>query len=483
MSKENVTGGTQQGLSLKGNGIILLDMALMAMMVMFVEIMLVPALPIIAQEFPEDAHWVSWVLAAYMLVGAVATPLLGRMGDLYGKKRIMIIAMTVYLLGLIGCAFSWSIPSLIAFRAVQGVGMGMFSLAFGIVRDTFPTRTIPVAMGIISAMFSVGVSIGLLGGGFIVQTFSWRDCYYIVTPLLALLVILAWKTIKDDKIESNSGLDLPGSALLGISVFLLLLSLTQGEDWGYTDWKTLGMMAASIIGFASFITWEKRTATPIVRLKLLMNQGVLGANLVALFMGLSMFLLFQTIPFFLRSPESLGGFGIDDAFVIGLFMFPSALTQLFFAPAAGAWSKRIGADKILSIGMGISTLAIVMLIMWHGQDWQIWASQAVFGIGMGMSMVSLINVIAMSAPRAEFGIASGMNTLFRVIGGSVGPVLAAAMMSSYAVMVTLPGYTFPIEMTSEQGFVITWIIGGIFAAIGLVIAVVLRPGKGMKYED
>jgi len=483
MSKEYVTVGTQQGLNLKGNGIILLDMALMAMMVMFVEIMLVPALPIIAQEFPEDAHWVSWVLAAYMLVGAVATPLLGRMGDLYGKKRIMIIAMTVYLLGLIGCSFSWSIPSLIAFRAVQGVGMGMFSLAFGIVRDTFPTRTIPVAMGIISAMFSVGVSIGLLGGGFIVQTFSWRDCYYIVTPLLALLVILAWKTIKDDKIESNSGLDLPGSTLLGASVFLLLLSLTQGEDWGYTNWKTLGMMAASIIGFASFITWEKRTATPIVRLKLLMNKGVLGANLVALFMGLSMFLLFQTIPFFLRSPESLGGFGIDDAFVIGLFMFPSALTQLFFAPAAGAWSKRIGADKILSIGMGISTLAIVMLIMWHEQDWQIWASQAVFGIGMGMSMVSLINVIAMSAPRAEFGIASGMNTLFRVIGGSVGPVLAAAMMSSYAVMVTLPGYPFPIEMTSEQGYVITWIIGGIFAAIGLVIALVLRPGKGMKYED
>ncbi len=457
---QTASGVKDQGLSLKGNGIILLNMALMAMMVMFVEIMLVPALPIIAQEFPQDAHWVSWVLAAYMLVGAVATPLLGRMGDLYGKKRIMIVAMSVYVLGLIGCALSWSIPSLIGFRAVQGVGMGMFSLAFGIVRDTFPTRVIPVAMGIISAMFSVGVSIGLLGGGFIVQTFSWRDCYYIVTPLLAMMVLVAWKTIRDDKLESTSGLDLPGSALLGGSVFLLLLSLTQGGDWGYTDWKILGLLTSSVVGFLAFVIWEKRTATPIVRLKLMMNKGVLGANLVALFMGLSMFLLFQTLPFFLRSPGSLGGFGIDDAFVIGLFMFPSALTQLFFAPAAGAWSKRIGADKILSTGMGISTLAIVMLIVWHGQDWQIWASQAVFGVGMGMAMVSLINVIAMAAPRAEFGIASGMNTLFRVIGGSVGPVLAAAIMSSYAVMVLLPGYPSPMEMTSEHGYVVCWIVGG-----------------------
>jgi len=134
-------------LTLKGNGIILLNMAMMAMMVMFVEIMLVPALPLIAQEFPQDASWIAWVLAAYMLVGAVATPLIGRLGDMYGRKRILLVSMSFYMLGLVGCAFAWSIPSLIAFRAVQGLGMGMFSLAFGIVRDTFPTKVIPMALG------------------------------------------------------------------------------------------------------------------------------------------------------------------------------------------------------------------------------------------------------------------------------------------------------------------------------------------------
>src|SRR5512137_866335 len=177
-------------LSLKGNGIILAILAAMAMMVMFIEIMLVPALPHIAMEFPEDSEWVSWVLSAYLLSGAVATLLLGRFGDIYGKKRVMIFALSVYCVGLIGCAVSWSMGSLIVFRAVQGVGMGVFVLAFGIIRDTFPGRLIPVAIGLVSAMFSVGVSIGLLAGGYIVSRLSWRDAFYIVIPLMITLTIL-----------------------------------------------------------------------------------------------------------------------------------------------------------------------------------------------------------------------------------------------------------------------------------------------------
>lgn len=478
---ESCEGKAPEKLTLKGNGIILLNMALMAMMVMFVEIMLVPALPLIAQEFPQDASWIAWVLAAYMLVGAVATPLLGRLGDMYGKKRVLIASMSFYVLGLLGCAFAWSIPSLIAFRALQGIGMGMFSLAFGIVRDTFPAKVIPMALGLISAMFSVGVSIGLLGGGLIIQTFSWRDCYLLVCPLFAIMVLIAWRTLRDDRKHCAAGLDTVGSALLGLAVLLLLISLTQGEDWGFDDLRTVAMMAASVALFITFALWERKTPTPIIRMDLLLNRGILGANLVALFYGVSMFLLTQTIPFFLRSPENLGGFALTDTFIIGLYMVPMAVTQLFFAPAAGSWSKRFGADKVLIAGMAVFSIGIGMLMALHSEDWMIWTAMGVQGIGMALAMVSFINVVGMAAPKEDFGAASGMNSLFRIVGGSIGPVLASAVMSGYAVLVTLPFYT--AKFTSEEGYVVSWAVGAAFAVAGLVIALLLRPGRGISYHD
>lgn len=146
----------KKGLSLDGNGMILIILASMAMMVMFIEIMLVPALGIIAQEFEDSSNWISWVLAVYLLVGAVATPIIGRLGDIYGKKKILIFSMSIYIVALIGCSVSWDLTSLIAFRAVQGIGMGMFPLAFGIVRDTSPPNRSPWRWELSAPCFLLG---------------------------------------------------------------------------------------------------------------------------------------------------------------------------------------------------------------------------------------------------------------------------------------------------------------------------------------
>jgi EmrB/QacA subfamily drug resistance transporter len=472
-------------LSLKGNGIILAILAAMAMMVMFIEIMLVPALPHIAMEFPQDSEWVSWVLSAYLLSGAVATLLLGRLGDIYGKKRVMMFALTVYIIGLIGCAISWSMGSLILFRAVQGVGMGVFVLAFGIIRDTFPRRLVPVAIGIVSAMFSVGVSIGLLAGGYIVSRLSWRDAFYIVIPLMTVLTLLVWRLVQDNiEVRKKEKIDLPGAALISGGVLSLLLGLTQGQEWGWTDPAILGLFAASVILIATFVWWEIRgTKTPIVSIKLMRVRGIAGANFAALFVGMSMFLIFQTLPFFLMSPEEVGGFGISDSFMIGVYMFPSAIAQLIFAPLAGKWSKRFGADKILISGLLILFVGMMMMLLWHSTLVQVMLSVFVTGMGLGFAMVSLINVVAMASPRSEFGVASGMNTLFRVVGGSIGPVLASVIITSFLVSYTPPGSPFPIEIPGVEGYMFVFLLGGVLALIGAVVCVIMRPGHGLSYEE
>jgi len=485
VSETKNANGNGSGLSLKGNGIILVLLSFTAMMVMFIEIMLVPALPIIAQDFNDTSGWISWVLSVYLLVGAVATPLLGRLGDIYGKKKVLVIAMAVYILALAGCSISWSLPSLIGFRAVQGIGMGMFPLAFGIVRDTFSKDNVPVAIGVISAMFSVGVSIGLLGGGYIVSVLSWRDCFYIVTPLFVVLAFLVSRLIKDGHVKTSGSLDVPGAAMLGGSVFAFLLALNRGSDWGWESAAIIGLFAASVILLAVFILWERRTPDPVIRLKLFANRGIMGANITSVFAGVSMFLMFQTLPFFLMSPTAVGGLALADAFIVGVYMFPSAGGQLVFAPLAGILGRKIGPDKVLAAGMAILFASYMLLIQFHRTELGIMLSMLVAGIGLGFVMVSLINLVALSSSQKEFGVASGMNTLFRVIGGSIGPVLGSVILAGFMVSWNPPGSpaSVTVKIASETGYVWAWTVGAICAIIGMIAALVFRSTEGSSFTE
>ncbi|HEY3421081.1 MAG TPA: MFS transporter [Methanomassiliicoccales archaeon] len=465
-----------------GNWRILAILASVAMMVMFIEIMLVPALPYVGVDF-NNFQWISWVLSIYLLVGAVATPLAGRLGDMYGKKRIMLYVMCIYIIGLLGSGFSLDIsrallgePSifvLIFFRGVQGIGMGMFPLAFGIIRDTFPKDKIPTAIGTVSAMFSVGVSLGLLGGGYITSVGHWYDAFHVVVPFFAALTILTMFLIKDPIIVKRGSLDMAGAATLGIGVFSLLLGLTQGQEWGWASPLVLALFVLALSMFLLFTKLELRTKDPIVRLSMFRNRGVLDASVTAIFIGFCMFLMFQTLPFFLETPKAAGGFfGISDTFVIGLYMFPSAIAQLIFGPMGGILSKKFGADKVLMSGLAIMALGFATLVFMH-TDWVgIVISIFITGAGMALCMVSMINLVVVTCKQSEFGVASGMNTLFRVVGGAIGPVLAVVILSNYTqIILGRPVYT-------ENGYVTTWIIGAAFSLIGLACAVLLRPKKG-----
>jgi MFS family permease len=196
-----------------------------------------------------------------------------------------------------------------------------------------------------------------------------------------------------------------------------------------------------------------------------------------------MFLMFQTLPFFLMSPTEVGGFDVQDSFMIGVYMFPSAVAQLIFAPLAGKWSRRIGADKILISGLLILTLGMLMMAFWHETLAQVMVNVFVAGLGLGFSMVSLINVVAMSCPKTQFGVASGMNTLFRVVGGSIGPVLGGVVTAAFLVSWYPPGSPVPIEIAGEQGYIAVFLLAAVLAFIGSVICIILRPGRGICFEE
>lgn len=447
-------------------------MAFTALMIMFVDIMLVPALPYITMDFPEHSQWVSWILSVYLLVGAVMNPIVGKLADIYGKKRMLMITFSIYSAGLIGCALSYSeFELLILFRALQGIGLTMFPVFYGIIRDTFPSDKVPTAIGIVSAMFSVGVSVGLLGGGWIVSAFDWEYCYYIVAPLFLLLIPVMFFKIKDAGVfVEGRKVDTIGAATLGGSVLALLLAMTLLEDSSISDPAVILCFALFAVLMASFVIMERRTEDPLVKLGLLTGNGA-GAHVSAFLFGISMFMLFQTLPYLLMASESVGGFGIDDTFDIGLIMIPMAVMGMIFGPMAGKWCRKEGMSiKVLAAGMAMFAAGDVLLIFMHGELWMIVMSMCISGAGNALAMVSMINVVVETSPAEDFGVSSGMNTMFRLIGGSVGPVLGTMILSGYALDGLL---AYDID-----GYVMTWIAGALFCAIGCISAYMLKPESG-----
>ena len=454
----------------------LILMAFVALMIMFIDIMLVPALQHISMDFPDYAGWVSWILSIYLLVGAVLNPIVGKLADIYGKRRMLIITLVVYTIGLVGCALTYNnFVLLIAFRAMQGIGLTMFPIFYGIIRDTFPKEMVPMSIGIVSAMFSVGVSIGLLGGGWIFSQFDWQYCYYITAPLFVILIPIFYFKVHDAGIfVKGRKVDTIGAGSLSICILSLLIALTVLEEQGLASSVVLTCLALFVISLISFIWWERRAEEPLMKLSLLTGKGA-GAHVTAFLFGISMFMLFQTLPYFLSGPEIYGGFRIDDTFDIGLIMMPMAIMGLIFGPLSGKWCRKPGNSiKILAAGMFLFGLGDLMLIIllkaFPTELWTVVVSMSVAGIGNALAMVSMINVVVETSPAEDFGIASGMNTMFRLIGGSIGPVLGTAILSGFVVF-----EMFGLRYYGFEGYIWTWVAGMLFCIIGGISAYMLKP--------
>ena len=471
----------EQNASTKGNISILVLLSLISLVVMFVEIMLVPDLRQVASDFTNGAEWISWVLSIYLLVGGVVTPIIGKLGDIYGTRNLLIIVMIIYLFGLLGSGFSISISNallgeanifvLLFFRGVQGIGMGMFPLAFSVIRNVFPQERIPFALGLVSSMFAVGTSIGLVLGGWLTSVDTWNFAFHLVAIPFAVLIVAAFFVVKKEQgVEKGEKIDAVGAALLGVSVFCLLYAVTAGRTDGWTSTKIVSFFVVSAVTGVAFVLWERRSSEPIVKLSLFKNLGILNATLVAFFAGLVMFLYYQTMPFFLETPVALGGYyGFSDTFIVGLHMLPTAAFQFIFGMTGGLASKKYGSTNVMVVGTAIMAIGFLVLTQFNDVFWKLAVSQAILGTGIALAMSSLINVVMDFTPKQEFGVSSGMNTLFRTIGGAIGPALSAAVMAPYII----PGFE---ELYRYEGFDRIWTVATVFAIVAFLIALIFRKG-------
>jgi EmrB/QacA subfamily drug resistance transporter len=432
--------------------------------------MVVPALPALQRDLHTTPTWVTWVLTVFLLVAAVSTPLLGKLGDQHGKERLLVISLSIFLGGCIGCALAWNVWSLIGFRALAGAGGAIFPLSFGIIRDEFPREKVGVAIGLISATFGVGGGFGIVLSGLIVDNLSWRWLFIAGAVPIGISILLIHRFVPESPIKTHSRLDLPGALLLSGGLVCLLLALTEGESWGWTSGGVLGLGAASL---ALLVAWgfaELHIPEPMVDMRMMAGRQVLFTNVTALIAGFAMFGAWVLIPNFVESRTDLVHYGFDaSATKAGLYLLPSSFTLLFAGPLAGLIARRTGSKWPLAIGMLVIAGTTASLAHWHDEPWQVLATMPALGIGIGFAYASMATLITEAVRPTETGVATGMNTVMRTVGGVIGGQMGAALLTAYTI-----GRTSRPSITA---FEIAFTASATAALVGAVVAVFVTPPR------
>ncbi|MPZ05932.1 MAG: MFS transporter [Nitrososphaeraceae archaeon] len=492
---------------------LLVILSSIATMVMYVETMLIPAIPDLINDFNVSYGTSSWILTTYLISGAVATPIVGKLSDVYGKKKVLLLVMLIYAIGVSFAGFASNIYTLLLVRAIQGIGMGMFPIAFGIIRDQFPREKISIGQGIISSMFAAGAAVGLSAGALIVENFGWQATFFTIIPIVILLLITIWRFVHigenqqidpapikdsvgrgkesslvpvtnfDEKRKRKLQIDIKGAAALAVSItsFLLCLTLIETSSGLSTSNNSffgilsaygtiIGSAIVAVISFVLFLLIEKRESYPLIDLRLLGNKAILPSILIILIVGLSNFMVFQTIPILVRNPEPLG-FGADvvDA---GTIQLPFALVFLVFGPTSGLIISKLGSLRPVIVGTSIITVSFLGLVFFHDSPTAISINLGVLATGLSFAAIGAMNVIILATPKEYTGISLGIATLVRIIGSAIGPALAAMYMQSSQTVIDIG--VLSRSYPSDFAFVMIFSTATVIAAGSIFLSVLLH---------
>ncbi|MEO3754257.1 MFS transporter [Streptomyces sp. B6B3] len=430
--------------------------------------MVVPALPDLQRAFDTSTTTVSWVLSAFLLTASVATPLLGRVGDMFGKRRVLIATLVTFAAGTLLAAVSNSIGMLIAARAVQGIGAAAFPLAFGIVRDSFPRERVPVAIGLISSTFGIGFGIGMVIAGPITDAASWRWIFWVALAVIVAGVLAIVAFIEESPIRSPGRVDWIGVVLLTGGVVALLLGISQGKPWGWGSPGVVGLFVVAAVVLAVFVVAERRIREPLIDIGLLARPAVATPHVASFILGFALFGAFTLVPLLAQTPSSFG-YGYDASVTeSGLFMLPMAVTMLVASPLAGRIGMAVGFRTPLVLACLVGVAGFAVFAVAHEHAWAIYTGSAVLGVGVGFSFAALVNLVVSAVDPRQTGEATGINSIMRTIGGSLGAQISATIIASD----TLPGTAVPVESGYTTAFWMSTI------ALGVATATVLAgPGR------
>jgi MFS family permease len=465
----------------------LIILSCLGLIVMFDETMILPAIPDFIRDFNISYSTSSWLLSAYIIAAAVMTPIGGKLSDIYGKKKILLIVMAIYTVGIMAGRFATEFEFMLAARVAQGVGMAMFPIAFGIIREVLPENKLAIGQTIFSSTFSGGAVVGLVGGAAIIQNFGWQATFLAILPVsIALwLIIVRFVHVQspaaaaievggdNGNLSNDRTIDIKGTLALAATIISFLAGITFLESSNSsigTGYQVAGLFAASGVSLAAFIVIEKRVHSPLLDFKLMTSRSFLPPTIILMLVFMSIFMVYLTIPVLVRSPEPLG-FG-GDAVAVASVQLPFMVVLLIGTITSGFILNRVKNTKLTLIGTVISAIGFFILFMFHSTESMVSIGLTILAAGLSLSITGAFNVILLSVPMQMTGIALGMTLLLNLVGMSVGPALAGVFQQmNQGTVQGVPGL-FPTENAYNLIFITAALVS--LASVAMAYSVVRR---------
>lgn len=431
--------------------------------------LIVPVLAGIEQEFDTDQATVTWVLTGYLLSASIATPLLGRIGDVVGKTRMLAVTLAALSLGSLAAALAPSIGWLIAARVLQGAGGGVLPLAFGIARDEFRDR-VSTALSVLASLTAVGFGFGIVLAGPIVDHLGYPGLFWMPMIVTVAATVATVLVVPQSPVRTPARLPVLPAVLLAAWLAALLLALSKGNAWGWGSPRVVGLLVAAAVLGTGWVVVEQRVPVPMIDMRMMRSRGMWSANAVAAFVGFGMFASFGFLPQFLQTPPE-AGYGFDASISeSGNLLLPSAVASFLVGFATATLVRRYGARTVIVTGTLVMASAFASVALWHDQTWQLYLGTTAQGIGSGLVFSSLAGVVIGAVPPEQTGVASGMNANIRTIGGSLGSAVMAGIVTA---QVGASGY--PVERGYTIGFGVLAV-----AMLGAALAATAIPNRHLQ---
>lgn len=430
--------------------------------------LVMPVLPLLEAELGTTQTNVTWVLTAYLLAASIFTPIVGRLGDMYGKKRLFVIALVALAVGSLLAALATSLAVMIVARLIQGVGGGVLPLAFGIIRDEFPEEKVVGAVGTIAALTAVGAGLGIVLAGPIVTVLGYHWLFWIPLIMVVLAGSAAQILVPESRVRTAGKVNWLTALLLSGWLVALLLAVSQAPTWGWGSPPVLGLFGVAAIIVVIWVIAESRSTNPLIDMQMMRIRSVWAANLFALLMGVGMYAAFGFLPQFLQTPTSAGyGFGASVT-QSGLMLLPVSVGMFVLGLVSGRLAARFGSRNLLIAGSITGAVGYFVVAIEHETKLDVYIAMSLVGIGFGLAFSAMANVVVAAVPPEQTGVASGMNANIRTIGGALGAALMASVVTAGSSSAGIP---------HESGYTNGFLMLGVSVGVGAIAALFIPTAK------
>jgi EmrB/QacA subfamily drug resistance transporter len=426
----------------------------------------IPALGDLQRELGASPSGIAWMVTAYLLVASIATPIFGRLGDMFGKQRLLAISLALFAVGSVVAGMADSLPLMIVGRGLQGLGGGVFPLSFGIIRDEFPKHKVPTGIALLGAIAAIGSSIGLPLGGVLVDQASYHWIFWVAAIMGVLATLTTHFFVPESRVRTPGRVDLAGAAILGIGLTALLIGISRAADWGWDSAQTLGLTAVGLVVLVLFGLFERRTPQPLVNMRTFVRRPVLTTNVSTVLIGSAMISTFMLVPLLAQLPaDGETGFGLS-ATEAGLLLAAGGLLSLLIAPIVGRIGERSGSKTPFFVGCLVTAGALLGMALAHDSVGLVILWSCITSAGVGAAFAAIPNLIVSAVDEHQTGEATGVNTVMRNIGSAVGAQIAGTIIATHVLATGLP---------ANAGFTIAFLVSAIGAVIA-ALSVLLIPG-------